>query len=153
MDEHPDEPGDLISELSEWNNGAGVSPETWIESVGTYELAIGYSLIFWPKFELFEGYVLREGFSKASLRGFEDSTSGDRAAVEAVMNHVHMVDIHCNEPSPTEGQLRYLGRVLKQIYETKLKSDFPEFKVAVSFNDEPGLDLLDYELTFWQARI
>jgi hypothetical protein len=140
----------LIPELSAWNGGAGIDPESWISCVGNYELATGYSLIFWPSFVSFDGYVLREGFSQESLRGFERATTGDRMAVEAVMNHVHIADIHCNV-EPTEGQLRYLGRVLKDIHEVKLRRDFPGIRFAVSFNDEAGLDPTDYELTFWQA--
>ena len=141
----------LIPELPKWNDGAGIEPQAWIECVGNYELATGYSLIFWPEFVRFERYVLRAGFSVESLRGFEDMTKGNRVAVEAVMNHVHISDIHCNV-EPTEPQLRYLGRVLKQIYETKLRCDFPDTSFEVSFNDEPGLYPEDYELTFWQTE-
>ena len=140
----------LIPELPKWNNGAGIDAEGWIECVGNYELATGYSLIFWPRFVRCDGYVLRDGFSEESLRGFEEASGCDQAAVEAVMNHVHIADIHCNV-EPTEGQLRYLGRVLKDIHEVKLSRDFPELRFAVSFNDEPGLDLIDYQLTFCQA--
>ena len=66
------------------------------------------------------------------------------------MNHVHIADIHCNVEA-TEGHLRYLGRVLKDIHELKLSRDFPGVRFDVSFNDEPGLDLIDYQLTFCQA--
>jgi hypothetical protein len=140
----------LIPELPKWNNGAGIEPQSWIECVGNYEFAIGYSLIFWPKFVRFNGYVLRDGFSEKSLRGFEEAMGRDRVAVETVMNHMHIVDIHGNV-EPTEVQLRYLGRMLKDIYEAKLRRDFPDVRFAVSFNDEPALDAVDYELTFWQA--
>jgi hypothetical protein len=141
---------ELIPELPSWNNGKGIDPKGWIECVGNYELATGYSLVFWPNFVRFEGYVLREGFSEESLRSFERTEYSDRMSVEAVMNHVHIVDIH-RSVEPTEAQLRYLGRVLKDIYEAKLGRDFPELRIIVSFHDEAGLDLDDYQLTFWQA--
>jgi hypothetical protein len=140
----------LIPELPSWNDGAGIDAESWIECVGNYELATGYSLIFWPKFVHFDGYVLRDGFSEEALQGFKRATDRDRVAVEAVMNHVHIADIHCNVEA-TEAQLRYLGRVLKEIHEVKLRRDFPDVRFTVSFNDEAGLNLIDYELTFWQA--
>ena len=139
----------LIPELPDWNNGAGIDPQGWVECIGNFELATGYSLIFWPRFVRFEGYVLREGFSEQALRGFEKHGSGGRASVEAVMNHVHIQDIHCNV-EPTEAQLRYLGGVLKDIHEVKLKRDFPDLRFVVSFNDEPGVDLLAYQISFWQ---
>lgn len=141
----------LIPELSAWNDGGGIPPDEWISCVGNYELASGYSLIFWPSFVRFEGYVLREGFVEGSLRGFEAMTSHNRSAVENVMNHVHIADIHCNVEA-TEDQLRYLGRVLKEIYAVKLAQQFPDLRFEVSFNDEPGLDLIDYQLSFWQRE-
>jgi hypothetical protein len=141
----------LIAELPKWNNGGGIEPQAWIECVGNYELAAGYSLLFWPRFVRFEDYVLREGFSVQSLRGFEEMTRNNRGAVEDVMNHIHIADIHCNV-EPTEPQLRYLGRVLKNIHAVKLQHDFPDLRFEVSFNDEAGLDLVDYQMTFWQAE-
>jgi hypothetical protein len=55
----------LIPELPKWNGGAGIEPQAWIECVGNYELATGYSLIFWPSFVRFEDYVLRDGFASS----------------------------------------------------------------------------------------
>ena len=157
MADAPPDYSALIPELPRWNNGAGIDAEGWIGCTGNFELATGYSLIFWPSFVRFEGYVLREDFSEESLRGFEQQPNAGevsvetlRASVEAVMNHLHIADIHCNV-QPTEAQLRYLGRVLKDIHEVKLHRDFPDFRFVVSFNDEPNLDLTDYQMTFWQA--
>ena len=152
----------LIPELSGWNDGAGIDAEAWIGCIGNFELATGYSLIFWPSFVRFEGYVFREGFGEGGLgeeglRGFERQLNPDdlsmetiRVSVEAVMNHLHIADIHSNV-QPSESQLRYLGRVLKDIHEVKLTRDFPDLRFVVSFNDEPNLDLVDYQLTFWQG--
>jgi hypothetical protein len=143
---------ELIPELPRWNNGAGIDAEGWIGCKGNYELAIGYSLIFWPRFVRFEKYVLREGFSEESLRGFAAQPGCTRASVEWVMNHEHIADLHCNETDVSEAQLRYLGRVLTQIHKVKLRSDFPDLRFVVEFNDEPGLDLIDYQMSFWQEE-
>ena len=59
----------LIPELQRWNEGRGIAPDDWIGCVGNYELAIGYSLIFWPSFVVFDGYVFRRGFLESSVRG------------------------------------------------------------------------------------
>lgn len=141
----------LIPELKDWDNGSGIDPLGWAECVGNYPLAVGYSLIFWPRFVRFEKYVLREDFSESSLRGFEAQAGAHRTSVEWVMNHVHMADIHCNVEA-NEAQLRYLGRILKEIHEVKLRSDFPDLCFEVEFNDAPGLDPIDYQLSFWQAE-
>jgi hypothetical protein len=141
----------LIPELPTWNDGAGIDPESWIACVGSCELATGYSLIFWPSFINFEGYVLREShFSEENLRAWQRSPELDRRAIEAVINHVHLLDIHNNETPANEAQLRYLGRVLRETLEAKLNRDFPDLSFEVVFNDEPDLELIEYEVTFWQ---
>jgi hypothetical protein len=146
------DPNALIAELPEWNNGAGIDAKAWIECMGNYELAIGYSLIFWPQFVVIDEHVLRAGVTVEGLRAWQRHPGCDRRAVEAVLNHVHIADIHVNAESVSEAQLRYLGRVLKEIHEVKLRADFPDRRFEVSFDDEDGLDLSDYELTFWQVE-
>ena len=143
---------ELIPELGAWNNGKGIDPESWVGCVGNVPLAIGYSLIFWPRFARFDKYVLREGFQEESVRGFERCEGSTRTSVEWVMNHVHMKDLHHFDEPGTEAQFRYLGRLLKEIHEVKLRADFPDLKFIVEFNDEPGLDLIDYQMSFWQAE-
>lgn len=139
----------LIAELPRWNNGAGIAPEAWIGCMGNYELATGYSLVFWPRFVEFEGYVLRHDFEERALRSVEACAAGNRQGVEALMNHLHINDLHY-EQTATEAQLRYLGRILKATHEAKLALDFPSRRFAVSFNDEPGLAPGDYQLTFFR---
>lgn len=140
----------LIPELLDWNDGKGIDPEAWTGSAGNYALAAGYSLLFWPRFTLHDGYVLRHGFSLKTLREWEATPSGDRKSTEQVMNHLHIDDIHYHSEA-NEAQLRYLGRTLAEIHEVKLGRDFPDRSFEVLFNDEAGLDPLDYQLTFWQT--
>lgn len=140
----------LIPDRTAWNSGRGVDPETWVSSVGNYQLAVGYSLIFWPRFVVFEDYVLRESrFTVENLRSWEKATDNKRGAIEAVLNHIHIQDLH--DADASEDQLRYLGRVLRQIHEVKLRADFPDRRFEVVFDDTPGQHPLDYEMTFYQA--
>ena len=47
----------------------------------------------------------------------------------------------------------YLGNILKNIYDLKLKADFPERQIVVTFNDDLKTDdLIDYQLTFYQVE-
>lgn len=132
-------PESMVADLAAWNNGDGIDLESWINSVGNFGLAVGYLTVFCPQFVEFEGYILREGFSESSLRGFEKSCSGDRKAVEAVMNHLHIADIqHYGCEDLSEDKVVLLGSKLKEIYESRLQWQFP--------ND----DIEAYEITFWQ---
>lgn len=136
----------IMSKLSRPNE---VTAEAGIESAGNYELATAYSRIFWPSFVRFENYVLREGFSMEMLRELEDITNCHTSAIEEAVNRIIIDKIHSSPPAAVE-QIRSLGRVLKEIYSVKLQRDFGEFEFEVSFNDEPGLEASDYELTFWR---
>jgi len=154
------EVSDLIPELSLWNDGAGIDPESWICCSGNYELAIGYSFLFWPSFILIDDYVVRQGTTKEDIQEWEHALANEkgmsqeakRESIEAVLNHIHLTDIHPEDSNPTEAQLRYLGNVLKQIYSVKLQADFPDRRFVVDFSEPPVTELRDYQLTFWQKR-
>lgn len=144
-------PSDMAAELSAWNEGKGIDLESWIGCTGSFRLAVGYSAVFWPRFVLFDEYILRDGFNLNSLREFEQS-SPDKRAVEKMMNHQHIADIHhygCDDISVD--RIVYLGRVLKEIHEAKLRWQFPDRPCKVEFL-EPGdrSDLTAFEMSFWQ---
>ena len=145
-------PESMKSELAAWNGGTGIPIESWVSCSGNFSMAVGYASVFWPRFVLFEGYVLRDGFLEASLRGFERQKGIDRRSVEWHMNHLHIADIQyygCKDAS--RDKLILLGNVLKEIYEAKLLWQFPDHPCSVEFyqpDDED--DLMEYQLSFWQ---
>ena len=147
-----DTPESMKSELATWNNGAGIDMEGWMACMGSFSLAVGYVSVFWPEFVLFDGYILREGFSEESLRGFERQQGTSRKSVEWVMNHLHIADIHSGScVDGSKDKILLLGNVLKEIYEAKLSRQWPDrpCNVVLSIpNDED--DLIEYQLSFWQ---
>lgn len=146
-------PESMKSELAAWNNDGGIDLESWIGCEGNFSLAVGYAAIFWPKFVEFEGYILREGFSENSLRGFEASKNGSRRYVEWVMNHLHIADIHhYGSKDLTKDKIILLGRVLEEIYNVRLKTLFPEKPCTVEFYiPEDADDLVGHQISFWQT--
>jgi hypothetical protein len=142
----------LIPELPKWNNGRGISVEAWVGCTGNFELAIGYSRLFWPDFVEHDGCIFFGDVSVESYRSFMERCKGDRQRVEAVMNHRHVFDYfaHANG-SATREQIVYLGGVIRSIWQTKLVRDFPNRAFAVSFPKGPFEDLVEYEVTFWQV--
>jgi hypothetical protein len=141
----------LIPALPAWNDGGGISVEDWVACVGNFELAVGYSRLFWPDFVEHEGCVFFAGFSAESYRGFVAQCDGDRRRVEAVMNHRHVFAHFSHaDGSATAEQVVYLGRVLKDIWQAKLARDFPGRRFVVRFDEGPFEDLGGYEVTFWQ---
>jgi len=147
-------PVSMVSELSAWNGGGGIDLESWIGCSGNFKLAVGYSAIFWPRFVLFEDYVLRENFTVDSLRGFEKIADGDKKSVEWVVNHLHISDIQyhgCEDIS--EDKIVFLGGILKEIWVAKLKWQFPERPCEVEFFEpEDRKDLVQFQISFWQKK-
>jgi hypothetical protein len=143
---------ELIPEMRDWNNGAGIEIDSWIGCSGNFQLAVGYSRIFWPQFVEFENYVLREGFSVNSLRDFERLHARNRRGVEAVFNHLHIADIQSHGCEDlTRERIVYLGRVLREVYQAKLAWQFPNRRFEVVFDDSFMENLLDYQITFYQV--
>ncbi len=142
---------ELIPELADWNNGDGISIDGWLGCKGDFQLAIAFSRLFWPRFVEHDGCILFEGFSVGSFDGFLAQAKGNRASVESVMNHHHLLDLfyHASDTA-TADQLSFLGSVLCDAWKTKLMSDFPNKHFEVTFNKGGPDNLLEYIVTFWQ---
>jgi len=141
----------LVPELADWNNGNGISIDDWLSCKGDFQLAIAFSRLFWPDFVEHDGCVFFDGFSLESYRGFMEHCKGDRASVEGVMNHRHLLDSFAPaSDSATADQLLYLGGVLRDAWQTKLSRDFPSRRFEVTFDHGSPDDLLEYIVTFWQ---
>ncbi len=88
-----------------------------------------------------------------TLRSFEKAQNGDKESVEWVMNHLHIADIHNNEEGISEDKIVFLGKVLKEIYEVKLHSQFPDRPCVVEFREpEDRTNLVEFQLSFWQKK-
>src|SRR5437763_699074 len=124
----------LVPEIREWeeHNKCSFDPGQWIAGVGRFDHAVGYAWAFWPDFVLHDDCVLRkDSFTDETYRGFIEQTKGDKSAVEAVINHLHIIDMFPNAEA-TKVQVQWLGERLRDMWDAKLKRDFPDRKVAVS---------------------
>jgi len=147
----------LIPELAKWNNGKGISVELWINGLGNFEHAIAYGRLFWPDFVEYDGCIfLSQYFDIENYNNWMKSTKGNKTAVEKVMNHRHIVDYFPNspKPQPTKEQMVYFGNYLKELWDCKLKRDFPERNIVVEFFEGEDVvdDVYDFEILFYQNR-
>lgn len=145
-------PPSMKSELGEWNGGKGIDLESWISCSGSVKLAVGYAEYFWPELELVEGYIVRSGTTVDTIRQWEQNCGNDRRAIESTLNHMHLIDINYHDhENRSEDLLQRLGAVLTEIYDAKLKWQFPDRPCTVSLliPDDP-LEFDAYQVTFWQ---
>lgn len=147
-------PEDMRAELRAWNNGTGVSLGTWVACEGDMTLAAGYSTVFWPTLVLVGDSIVRSGVTPEVIGSWEKSCGGDKRAVEAVRNHLHVADLHAHgDPETTVDRVRFLLPPLKEIYEAKLKWQFPDRPCEVlALCPEDENDVMDYQITFWQRK-
>ena len=141
---------ELIPELKDWNNGQGASIDVYLSGCGNFELAIAFRRLYWPDFVEHDNCVLLPNFSLKTYDAILKNHNGDRAEVEALLNHQHILDLFPLSDATTEAQIRYIGQTLQEVWTAKLKRDFPNRTFEVCFNDIPGLDLVNYQITFFQ---
>jgi hypothetical protein len=139
----------LIPELKQWNTDI----ESWIAAVGRFDHAIAYGQIFWPQFRIHDDCVLFANCPDTAFDHWMQHTTGDRTAVEAVLNHRHILDLFTSsEFEPSEEAVVHLGRLMREMWSCKLARDFPGRTIVVSFEEEVGDDMLDYQITFYHKR-
>lgn len=147
---------DLVPELVEWDahNGGEQSPEGWACCMGTFSLAVAYTSLVWPQFIEVHGMVFREGVTQSDVDGWLAHTAHEKKAVEATINHLHILDIQ--HPGiwseATENQLKFLGETLQASWAAKLKIDFPGRHFAVEFIEGSSEDLREYQVLFYERR-
>jgi len=142
----------LIPEMKNWNDGKGIDIDSWIQCMANHKVLVGCSRILWPSFVEHDGCILLgDSVDEARYQGFLKSARGDRTVAEATMNHQHVLHLFATE-LPTRALVLYVGRLMKEIWEVKLRHDFPNKKIKVVFPDGDDLELIDYELTFFQER-
>lgn len=142
----------LIPEMKDWNNGKGIDIEGWIQCRANHKILVGCSRILWPSFVEHDGCILLgDSVDEANYQAFLKSANGNKRIVEATMNHQHVLHLFATD-LPTRELVLYVGRLMKEVWQVKLKNDFPDRNVKVYFPDEDDLELLDYEITFFQER-
>jgi hypothetical protein len=139
----------VIPELGLWTTNV----EAWIGAVGRFDHAIGYGHLFWPDFKIYQDCILFADTSSESFDHWMQHTNGDRAAVERVLNHRHVLDLFgSSEFKATRNIVLYLGKLLRDMWSCKLARDFPDRTIIVNFDEEYCEDLVDYQITFFHGR-
>ncbi len=142
----------LIPEMKDWNNGKGIDIDSWIRCMANHKVLVGCSRILWPSFIEHDGCILLGGsVDEARYQGFLKSAKGDRRVAEATMNHLHVLHLFATE-LPTRELVLYVGRLMKEIWQAKVRHDFPNRSVTVFFPEEDDLELDEYEITVFQER-
>ena len=100
--------------------------------------------------------LLREGaWTDETLNEWLSKMKGDLSAVEAMINHVHIYRLFWEGGDElAEQQVIDLGRKLKNTWELRLRKQFPDKDIVVSFDEEVPKDgwLGDLQVTAYVNR-
>ena len=108
-----------------------------------------YQEIFWPNFVEHDGCIFLD-FDENIYQQWLRRTGGDKQKIESVMNHRHILDFLPKAvESPTHSLVVLFGQLLRDVWDAKLRRDFPERKFCVRFPSDECRDLTDYEITFY----
>ena len=144
----------LIPELSKWNGGDGIDLLSWVGCVGRLDHAIAYAAWFWPDFVMYDGCLfLQQMPDPGTYSDWMKACDGDRTRMESVMNHRHLADMFGDETfEPTRAAVEHLGRVLADMWQCKLRRDFPELRARVTLAGLDAGDEWDPEITVYLER-
>lgn len=125
-----------------------------LERFGNFGDAICYSELIWPRFVSHEnGLFLAEKFDISNFNDWLESLNGNLTEVQRVMNHVHLLDLFDEDGHPAnEDQLIYFGTLLKQTWNAKARTEFPEFSVVTEFAFDASMDFEEFMVTIHNER-
>ncbi len=146
----------LIPELEafELELGEEETPLGWASCTGNFSLAVAYASLVWPAFTEVRGMVFRGEADEADVDRWLADLGHDRRAVEAMLNHLHVLDVQSpgHWGHATESQLRFIGQTLKASWAAKLARDFPGREFAVEFLHGTAHDMRGYQVSFHERR-
>lgn len=154
----------LIPKLEGYFDPGPASPEHYAFFESSLEVALGFSDLFWPPFTEYNSMVFRgvpeslDEAGESNIANWLKAFEGNCSQVERMINHIHLIDLFCERSREGSGyQIAYLGRVVRETWEAKLKLDFPGKTFAVelflSEPDESGESAVgDWLITFYQRQ-
>lgn len=125
---------DQLSDFQQWKKANGDDFSLWDYLFGSanIEIAIAFTKLFWPDFVEHEGGIfLSEAFDSQIYEQWKIELGNDVAAIEQVMNHQHVDDILPGAQNASSDNLLYLGQALAQMWESRLKSLYPQRRFQV----------------------
>ncbi len=142
---------DQLRNFQRWKkaNGGDFSLWDYLSRVSRVEVALAFTKLFLPDFvEHEDGIFLSEVFNREIYEQWKTKLKNDITAIERVMNHQHIDDILPGTDKVGNDNLFYLGQALKQMWESHLKSLYPDRHFEVCCNR----DEYTVVVTFYQIR-
>lgn len=141
---------DRLLDFQQWKkaNGGNFSLWDYLFGVANVEVALAFTKLFLPDFVEHEGGIfLSEVFDREIYKQWKAKLGNDITAIEQVINHQHIDDILSGTDKVGTDNLFYLGQAIKQTWESRLKSVYPNRRFEVCCNrDEYTVVVMFYQI-------
>lgn len=131
-----------LPQLSEWVTGAeadGYHLQGFMSANVSVAEAAALADLYWPKFVEYRGSVfLGFKFDRNAIDHWHDHLSGDRRAVEAVVNHVHLWDYFVVALESEYAALPELAESIAVIWRAAVREAFPDRGFEITVSDGSG---------------
>ncbi|MBB5213296.1 hypothetical protein [Microbulbifer hydrolyticus] len=146
---------EFVPELSKWNSGDGISLGNWITCIGRYDHFLGYLELVWPRFIVEDDTVFVDSLWDKSRFEYLALNRPKKSDIQKCLNIIDIAGLFLNaKEEVTDEFLLYLACAVRQAWEAKLKSDFPNrnFQVVMeNFLEDP--DDSELNVYFYEAEI
>lgn len=122
----------------------------WIDIVGEFDPkafcaanvpvahALAVAEIFWPDFIEYQGMVLlKSAFDEEAVVAWIDRLEGDRAAIEGVVNEVHLWDLFRLELEAEYGAVAAMAPKVASMWISAAREAFPAKRFQVALDMSP----------------
>lgn len=130
-----------LTDLDYWADNPSASLEQYAQEKLNPELLLGLMSLLWPDLVIHEDRVfLARSFAVetvAQWKATEVFERGGMAAIQAVMNHVHVGDFFYRVGHQlSDDNLGFVARVLAGAWKARLESEFSERRFLVAVRDD-----------------
>ena len=139
-----------LLDFQQWKkvNGDDFSLWDYLFGVSNVEIAIAFTKLFWPDLIECEGGIfLAAAFNPEIYAQWKAKFGNDITSIERAINHQHVDDILPGAEQVGMDNLYYLGDAIAQMWQSRLKSLYPERRFEVCCNrDENAVIVMFYQL-------
>ncbi|MEM8860113.1 MAG: hypothetical protein AAGD96_17415 [Chloroflexota bacterium] len=105
----------------------------------------------WPQFLHRQGCIVLGDVKGKDLAEMLYITQNSKASVETQLNRRRLIQLLPANAPVSVAELTQIGTMLKEMWQAKLRKDFPNKSFSVIFTEgKTGLDVENFEITFFQ---
>lgn len=125
-----------LPQIAAWAPDGDFEPRSFLQANSTIAEAVALTAVFWPAFVEYRGRVFLEMAFEQAVVDDWFTQLGDGAAVEAVVNHLHVWDLFGVNGEAEEEAAVFLASTIAETWHAAASKRFPGTSFTVSMSNE-----------------